>query len=652
MAGAARVQAADMPSLRALLTLQVAVVVVAALMLAREVLIPITLSLLLGFLLAPLIALLRRAHLGRLAASIAAVLLALALIGGLLWLITTQMISLGTELARHETIIAHKLALLRTAGTSGEWHAVEHFRDQFERLVAPPQPLGAVGNPHVTLSQSAPSAIDLARAAAARILSPLATAAVVLVVTMFILLQREDLRDRVIRLFGARDLHRTTQAIDDAATRLSRYFLTQLAVNAGFGCVIALGLWLIGLPSPLLWGVLATLLRFVPYLGSILAAAMPVLLAAAITPGWSRAIEAALLFAVLEPVVGQLVEPVLIGRRTGLSPVAVIIAATFWTWLWGPVGLVLSTPLTLCFVVIGRHVERLEFLEILFGDEPALSPVQGFYQRMLAGDPDEAVELAERLLRERALSSYYDAVVIAGLRLADADAARGVLEEDQRVRMTEAVADLVAELDDYDDVDPEGARASQAAPIRVIQDGPDEESVLQRAPAPVGRLEAGDTRVRPDWRGPSPVLCIPGVRAMDAAACLVLSQILTKHGIGVRAEPSETTSRSGVARLNPEGVALICLCVVEAAAQASHLRFACRRLRRVLPGIPVLVLFWPEDAGAEAEKRLRDVVNADLTAGSLREAVTFCLDLALLPAAVLMAADQPASAIEHAAPES
>ena len=202
---------------------------------------------------------------------------------------------------------------------------------------------------------------------------------------VFILLQQEDLRDRLIRLFGSTDLHRTTVAMDDAARRLSRYFLTQLGINAAFGLIIGVGLFIIGIPSPVLWGVLAALLRFVPYVGSLMAGAIPVLLGAAVNPGWSMAIAAAALFLVTEPIMGQIVEPMLYSRSTGLSPVSVVVSAIFWAWLWGPIGLILATPLTLCLVVLGRHIERLEFLDVVLGDRPALTPVENFYQRVLVG---------------------------------------------------------------------------------------------------------------------------------------------------------------------------------------------------------------------------------------------------------------------------
>ena len=258
------------------------------------------------------------------------------------------------------------------------------------------------------------------------VLHPLAAAAIIFIVAIFILMQQDDLRDRVIRLFGSRDLHRTTLAMDDAARRLSRFFLIQLGINTTFGVIIAAGLYFIGLPSPLLWGIIAALMRFVPYIGSYVAAGVPILLAAAVDPSWSLTLWVAALFLVTEPIIGQLVEPMLYGRSTGLSPISVVISAIFWGWLWGPVGLILSTPLTLCLVVLGRHVKQLEFLNVLFGDRPALTRVENFYQRVLAGDPDEVQEHAEELLKEMSLSSYYDEVALKGLELAARDLARGV----------------------------------------------------------------------------------------------------------------------------------------------------------------------------------------------------------------------------------
>ena len=272
--------------------------------------------------------------------------------------------------------------------------------------------------------------------------------------TIFILVRQEDLRDRLIRLFGSNDLHRTTLAIDDATQRLTRYFLTQAAINACFGLLIGVGLFFIGLPSPVLWGLLAALLRFVPYVGAITAAVLPVALAAAVDPGWSMALWTAGLFIVAEGVTGQILEPVLYGGSTGLSPTAVVIVAIFWSWIWGPIGLILSTPLTLCLVVLGRHVRRLEFFDVLLGDRPALTPVETLYQRLLAGDPDEVLEQADGLLKGRALSSYYDDIALKALRLVANDLSRGVLRPAQLEKVQDVMLGLIQDLEPHEDVDP------------------------------------------------------------------------------------------------------------------------------------------------------------------------------------------------------
>jgi hypothetical protein len=203
--------------------------------------------------------------------------------------------------------------------------------------------------------------------------------------------------------------------------------------------LVGTGLWLIGVPYPILWGILGTLLRFVPYIGPVIAAALPAIVAFAVDPGWTMLLWAMGLFLVVELITGQVIEPWLYGHSTGLSGIAVVVAAAFWTLLWGPVGLLLSTPLTMCLVVVGRHVEHLQFLEVILGDEPALAPEEGFYQRMLAGDPDEAARQAEEFLTDKSLAVYYDEVAIAGLTLAQLDVNRGVLGHEHRDLIKEAV---------------------------------------------------------------------------------------------------------------------------------------------------------------------------------------------------------------------
>ena len=409
----AQVAPAETPSLRSLTTLAGSVVIVAALYFGREVLIPITLAILLSFVLAPLAGLLRRA-IGRIPAVILSVLIAVTIFLALAGVMGVQVAELANDIPRYQTTIRQKVDTLRRftteplsglIGTVGR-EVQKAGKDAAEQAApAAPGDRNTVPLP-VEVRQPNPSPLEVAERIISPVLNPLATTAIILIVAVFILLQQEDLRDRLIRLFGSRDLHRTTVAMDDAARRLSRYFLTQLGINAAFGLIIGVGLFLIGIPSPVLWGVLATLLRFVPYVGSLMAGVIPVLLGAAVSPGWSMALAAAALFLVTEPIMGQIVEPMLYGHSTGLSPVSVVVSAIFWAWLWGPIGLILATPLTLCLVVLGRHIERLEFLDVVLGDRPALTPVENFYQRVLAGDPDEALEQAELLLKERSLSSY------------------------------------------------------------------------------------------------------------------------------------------------------------------------------------------------------------------------------------------------------
>jgi hypothetical protein len=473
----------------------------------------------------------------------------------------------------------------------------------------------------VEVHQPDPTPIQLAERIITPIVDPLSTTAIVLIVAIFVLLQREDLRDRLIRLFGSSDLHRTTAAMNDAARRLSRYFLTQLGINAAFGIITGTGLFFIGVPSPLLWGTIGLLLRFVPYIGAPLAAILPLALAAAVSPGWTMVLWTAGLYAATEAIMGQVVEPLLYGRSTGLSPFSVVVSATFWTWLWGPIGLILSTPLTLCLVVLGRHVERLEFLDVILGDRPALTPIESFYQRMLAGDPDEAHDQAEILLRDRPLSSYYDEVALKGLQLAANDAARGVLTEAQLEKIKNSMQDLIDDLDEHDDKEPETKEAAESAataPSRSEQDVP-------KHPAP-GKVSPDE--LPPAWRGPAPVLCIAGRGPLDEAAASMLAQLLHKNGLEARVLPHEAASRLRIGTLDGEGVAMVCLSYLEIAGTPSHLRYMLRRLRQRLPHARLLVGLWPAEQAILTDDRLRAAVGADVYTSSLREAVEACLEAA------------------------
>ena len=414
----------------------VGVVVVAVLYLTREILVPIALAVLLSFVLAPLVRLLQGLKVPRSLAVMGAVTAALAISLSLATMVMVEINQLANDLPRYQSTLSDKMHNLRDAvGRAGLLNASSMLKDLDRELkdrgdspaTARPLAGGPAGKTPIPVEvhQPDPGASETLVAMLQPLVAPFTTTAVVVIFLIFFLFQREDLRNRFIRLAGSDDLERTTAALDDAGQRLSKLFLTQLVLNAIFGAVIGLGLAIIGVPSAPLWGLLATILRFVPYIGAILAAALPIALAAAVGSDWTMAIWTIALFAVVEPLTGQVVEPLVCGRTAGLSPVAIVVAASFWTWLWGPLGLLLSTPLTLCLVVLARHVERLQFIDVMLGDQPALTPQQAAYQRMLTGDPIEAIEQARSFLKEGSVQEYYDEILLGALRLAEADASTG-----------------------------------------------------------------------------------------------------------------------------------------------------------------------------------------------------------------------------------
>ena len=420
---------------------------------AREVLIPIALAVLLSFVLSPVVRLLERWYLPRSLSVVAVVVIAFGVIFALGSLLVSQANQLATDLPSYRSTLSDKIKSVRgvAGGSVTLERASEVLQDLGKEIEAPkpgtPVPTGrlstATNRPiPVEVRQPEASALQTFVALITPLVSPLAMTGIVVIFVIFILLQREDLRNRLIRLAGAHDLQKTTLAIDEAGYRLSRLLLAQLALNAGFGLIIGLGLWIIGVPSAPLWGLLAMTLRFVPYVGAVIAAVFPLIVAAAVGEGWSMVLWTAALFLIVEPLAGHVVEPMLYGHSSGLSPVAIVVSATFWTWLWGPIGLVLATPLTICLVVLGRHVDRLEFLEVLLGNEPALSPSQLVYQRLLAGDPVETIDQAREFLKEKSIVEYFDDVLLEGIRLAGADAGKGLLEEDRAIRIKETVGEV------------------------------------------------------------------------------------------------------------------------------------------------------------------------------------------------------------------
>jgi hypothetical protein len=422
------------------------------------------------------------------------------------------------------------------------------------------------------------------------LIEPLALIVLVLVFVGFILLQKDDLRDRFVRLAGSRDMQRTTVALDEAAARLSRYLFLQTCINTCFGIVIGVGLWLIGVPNAGLWALMSLLLRFVPYVGVPLAFLFPFTLAMAVDPGWSKMVWTAALYGGVEAIVGQAIEPFLYGRSMGLSAVAVVVAAVFWTWLWGPMGLLLSTPLTMCFVVFSRHVESLKFLDVMLGDQPALRVEESLYLRMLAEDPDEAADEAEDFLRANSLSAYYDEVAARALMLAQSDVNRGVLDPLRQTRIRDAIKGLVANLADREDEAALGADLPQS---------------WRDAPLP-------------------PVLCVAGRGPLDEAAALLLVDMLDKYGIQARVVSSDETSAANIRDLSCEGVQMTCVSYLEPGT-FKNARYQVRRLRKHMPEVPVMALFW--GIGSDHSRHLDGIeaTECDIVTTGLKESVQHIL---------------------------
>jgi predicted PurR-regulated permease PerM len=614
-----------------------AALIVSALYFGREIFVPIALAILLSFVLAPLVRFLQHWRVPRGLSVVGVVLFAFVVIFAIGGMIATQLTQLAGDLPRYQQTMREKIQSLRGAtATSGTLErAADVLQDLGKELEkprdragsppiageAPTAPPGQERRPiPVEVRQPPPGALESIASLIAPLLHPLTTSGIIIIFVIFILLQREDLRNRFIRLAGAHDLHKTTVALDDAARRLSRLFLTQLALNAAFGIVIGVGLWIIGVPSPVLWGILAAVLRFVPYIGAVIGAVFPLALAVAVDPGWSMLLWTAALFLVVEPVLGHVIEPMVYGHSTGLSPLSVVVSATFWTALWGPIGLVLATPLTICLVVLGRHVERLEFLDVMFGDRPALSPPEIFYQRMLAGDPAEAVDKAEEFLKEKSLSAYYDDVALPGLKLAQHDIARGSLDPARIEKVRDSVRELVDDLAEHED------RAPEQGVTKDVEAAAAVEAAHQTAASDLPVLSKGE--LAPEWQAENPVLCTAARSGLDEAAANMLAQVLGKHGIAARIEGVDAVSSSNIVRLDSSGVVMVCLSCLDTTSPA-HIRHVLRRLRRRLPHASILLACWTAENEAEG---LQDAVKADALATTLREVVRVCMEAARPPA--------------------
>lgn len=611
--------------------------ILALLYFGRDVLVPITLALILSLLIAPLVRTLRRLKLGQTFSVLLAV-LALALVfGGVAAVIGVQVVRMAASLPQYEETIQDKIATVNDFTTS----QMTAFSGQTGRIIAQRPTLQRAAKTNVAgapipveIHDPPTNPLQVVQRVLGSLWVPLETAGIVLVVLVFVLLEHETLRDRFIRIAGGTDIRRTTQALNDAGERLSRFFVSQFAVNLGVGGAVAVGLAILGLPHALLWSALATVLRFVPYVGVWIAALFATLLAAAVDPGWSLAIETLGWFMIVELTAGQLIEPQLYGHTTGLSPLSVVIAAIFWSWLWGPIGLIVSTPFTLCLVVAGRHIKALSLLDILLGDTQALTMPQRFYQRALSADSEEIIASARTFFKRNSFATYCDVVVMPALYLARLDLQTGAITEEQQSRVRNSIIAVIETIGG-------GGRGSSRRRNRG--------SVLDQAN--VGRqLRAEREKRTGRWQGPlivppgSIILCVGLGSVVDDLATELLVRILRDQKIDARHISVEEVNGPPPPQSSAANVSVVYV----VSAQPSEERDASQTLidavRRRLPKVHLVTVFLPgmSPQPAVSGAALRGIDNA---ATSFVQALQVCLDL---QGEVAQSAPVPSSKVREA----
>jgi len=592
--------------------------VLALLYFGRDVLVPITLALILSLLIAPLVRTLRRLKLGQTFSVLLAVLTLALAFAGVAAVIGVQVVRMAASLPQYEETIQDKIATVNDFTTN----QMTAFSGQAGRIIAQRTTLqraakGNVGGAPIPVEIHDPptNPLQVVQRVLGSLWVPLETAGIVLVVLVFVLLEHETLRDRFIRIAGGTDIRRTTQALNDAGERLSRFFVSQFAVNLGVGGAVAVGLAILGLPHALLWSALAAVLRFVPYVGVWIAALFATLLAAAVDPGWSLAIETLGWFMIVELIAGQLVEPQLYGHTTGLSPLSVVIAAIFWSWLWGPIGLIVSTPFTLCLVVAGRHIKALSLLDILLGDTQALTMPQRFYQRALSADSDEIIASARTFLKRNSFATYCDVVLMPALYLARIDLQSGAITEEQQVRVRNSIIAVIEAIG--------GGRGSSRRRNRG--------AVLDQAN--VGRqLRAEREKRTGRWQGPlnvppgSIVLCVGLGSVVDDLATELLVRILRDQKIDARHISVEEMNGPPPPQSSAANVAVVYVVSSQPSDERDARQTLIDAVRRRLPAVRLVTLFLP-GVLLQPASSMSAVRGADDAATSFVQALQICLDL-------------------------
>ena len=583
--------------------------VVATLYFARDFLVPLALAALLTFLLSPLVARLER-WLGRIAAVLLVGAMIFAATGAAGWVLTRQLVDLANRLPDYKENIQTKLRSIRVP-TGGVFtklsETVEELKKDLPGREAPTQiaPVAERPKTAVLFSNAAPAAASAQVVETSKVdpmvlvhylitplLGPLGKAALVVLLVIFMLLRREDLRRRLIRLIGTGRISSATQAMDDAGARVFRYLFMQLVLNVSYGIPVAIGLYFIGVPNAILWGTCAAVLRFIPYIGPWIAAGIPVLLSLAVSPSWMMPVLTIGLFVVLELVSNNVMEPWLYGASTGVTPIALIIAAVFWTWLWGPIGLILSTPLTVCLVVMGRRVPRLSFLSVLLSDEEALTPAEDCYHRLLTVGEQDELEFVEAYLKANSLTSLYDSVFVPVIIATETDQRLELLDDEQRLIVEQTLRDIIEDLGTL----PQVASKNDA-----------NIAATEEAPAPSSA---------PPFR----IYCLPARADRDELAGAMLTQLLQQQGLAAQNAPGKLAAGELLDLLEKADVNAACISVVPPST-VIHARYLCVKLRARFPQLKIVIGLWGSIQGVtDAARRLRDS-GADEVVTTLAEAV-------------------------------
>ena len=586
---------------------------IAALYFAREILIPLAFALILTFLLTPVVAFLQRLRAGRVLSVLTTLLLSIAVLGGIGWIIATQFVDVANQLPLYRQNIHAKIAAIHIPATGQLGKAAQSVQEVVRDLTGPGPESPALAprsqnrkQPNAPLAPMSPVPVRMVQAPTSGwvqlrdlgtpILAPLGRAGMVVIFTIFMLLKREDLRNRLLRLAGLGQLNMMTQALDDTSSRVSRYLLMQFLVNAGFGTVFGFGLYLIGVPYAALWGAVAGILRIVPYVGTLAAAMLPLALSLAEFDGWLKPLLVFLVFAVLELIVGNFVEPWLYGAHVGISSLALLVAAVFWAVLWGPAGLILSTPLTVCVVVLGRYVPQLSFLHILLGDEPVLAAEAQIYQRLLAMDQLEAHNVVEQFLKGRPLVELYDSVLIPALTMAEQDRHKGAIDAVREEFLFLSINEMIAEFSEYQVAD--SASGHDSAPIP-------------------------DAAEHPNAR----IVCLPAHDRADEVTAAMLSQILEQKGFATLSFPVVASSLNEVLAMIEAGRGdVVCISALPPYAFAPA-RAMCKQIRERFPKLKVVVCVWGFAGDTQKAMTRFERTQPDRLSTSLAQAVEHVQEL-------------------------